>query len=147
MKYIQNNNRYMLGKRRAQSGFTLMELMVVLIVVIILAAIVILLMGGFFSSARESVLDTDIKSIKSAVDAYMIQAYMSQGKKVPTMDGNLPLSGELAPIDFEASFIEGGKVKSFYPHILAELPRHADEGVWKLDSGARVVFDMERDKY
>ena len=142
MKYIQNNNRYMLGKRRAQSGFTLMELMVVLIVVIILAAIVILLMGGFFSSARESVLDTDIKSIKSAVDAYMIQSM-----KAPTADGTLPLSGELAPIDFDARFSESGQVKSFYPHFLAELPRHADEGVWKLDNVARVVFDMEREKY
>ena len=142
MKYIQNSNKYMFGKRRAQSGFTLMELMVVLIVVIVLAAIVIMLMTGFFSRARESALDTDSDSIKSAVDAYLIHSM-----KAPTADGALPLSGELAPIDFDASFIEGGKVKSFYPDFLAELPRHADEGVWKLDSAARVVFDMERDKY
>ena len=124
-----------------------MEIMIVLIVVIVLAAIVMLLMRGFFSSAKESALDTDIKSIKNAVDAYMIPAYTSQGKKVPTMDGNLPMSGELAQIDFDASFIENGVVKSFYPDFLAELPRHADENVWKLDSAARVVFDMEPEKY
>src|SRR4030042_4174261 len=139
-------NRQLTKRRKNERGFTLMELMVVLIVVIILAAIVILLMRGFFSSARESALDTDLKSMKTAVDAYITQAYMSQEPRVPTIDGKLPLSGELAPIDFDASFTEGGVVKSFYPHIPAELPRHWGEGVWKLDNAARVVFDMEREK-
>jgi type II secretory pathway pseudopilin PulG len=131
-----------LNKRRNERGWTLLELLAVLFVVMILAAIVMLLMRGFFSGARETALDTNIKSMKNAVDAFMTEAF-----KAPTEDGMLPTGDELKPIDFNASFIANGSVKSFYPHFLAELPRHWDEGVWKLDFAARVVFDMPPEEY
>ena len=131
-----------LTKRRNELGWTLLELLAVLFVVMILAAIVILLMRGFFSGARETALDTNLKSMKSAVDAYMTEAF-----KAPTEDGMLPTGDELKLIDFDASFDSNGTAKTFYPHYLGELPRHWDEGVWKLDYAGRVVFDMAPEEY
>ena len=130
-------------KRKKQGGFTFMELMVALIIVIVLIAVVILVTRGFFSKARESALDVDLHSVKTAVDAYVLQA-----NEWPTADGSLPATGQYALIDFKASFVDnGGKTMSFYPHFITKLPRHSDEGVWRIDSAALVSVDMAPDKY
>ncbi len=89
----------MMRKRKKQGGFTFMELMVALIIVIVLVAVVILVTRGFFSKARESALDVDLHSVKTAVDAYVLQA-----GEWPTANGSLPPTGQYALIDFNASF-------------------------------------------
>jgi len=130
-------------KRKKQGGFTFMELMVALIIVIVLIAVVILVTRGFFSKARESALDVDLHSVKTAVDAYVLQA-----NEWPTADGSLPSQGQYALIDFNASFKSmDGKTMSFYPHFISSLPRHWDEKVWRIDSAALVSVDMASDKY
>ena len=136
----------MMQKRKKQGGFTFMELMVALIIVIVLIAVVILVTRGFFSKARESALDVDLHSVKTAVDAFVLQS--PSGEQWPTADGNLPPQGQYAPIDFKAYFESmDGKTMSFYPHFISNLPRHSDEGVWRLDSAALVSVDMAPDKY
>ena len=134
----------MMQKRKKQGGFTFMELMVALIIVIVLIAVVILVTRGFFSKARESALDVDLHSVKTAVDAYGLQS-----GEWPTADGSLPATGQYALIDFyaSASFDNGAKTMSFYPHFISKLPRHWNEGVWRLDSAALVSVDIASDKY
>ena len=131
----------MMRKRNKQGGFSFVELMIALVIVIVLVAVVILVTQGFFSKARESSLDVDLHSVKTAVDTYAIQS-----GKWPTASGSLPLSGNVT-IDFYASFDNGVKTVSFYPHFISKLPRHSDEGVWQIDSEARVSVNMARDEY
>lgn len=133
----------MIKKRNRQGGFTFMELMIALVIFIILVAVVILATQGFFTKAKGSGLEVDLHSVKTAVDAYAIQ---SNGQW-PTVSGNLPTSGQYYPIDFSASFDNGGKIMSFYPHFITKLPRHWDQGVWMIDSAALVSVDMDPSDY
>lgn len=121
----------------------MIEVAVVLLVIVILVGIVIMLVLGFFGQARETGLETDLRTVKSAVDAYIIE---TQGR-MPTEEGKRPLLGEYALIDFSAPFIRNGQTLTFYPHILAELPRHWDEGVWRINSAALVSIDMPEEEY
>jgi prepilin-type N-terminal cleavage/methylation domain-containing protein len=129
-------------RKRAQSGFSFMELMVTLIIIVVLAAVVMLVVRGFFTKAKETGLEGDLHSVKTAVDAFMIQS-----GKPPTEDGLLPPAGEYALIDFNASFDKGGQTLRFYPHFIGKLPRHWDEGVWRLDYAALVSVDMPSQDY
>jgi len=130
-------------KRNKQGGFSMIEILVVMIVLIILMAVVALLATGFFSKARGTTMAGDIHTVKNAVADYMLQS-----SKAPTETGGLPAGGEYALIDFDASYNTGGNTTyTFYPDFLAELPRHADEGLWRLDNAARVSVDIAKDKY
>ena len=88
---------------------------------------------GPLASARSSALQTDLSLVQSAVDAYVLQSL-----RMPTSDGKLPTAGEYAPIDFFTSFTQDGGSMSLYPDFIIELPRHHDEGVWRIDSAMRV---------
>jgi hypothetical protein len=90
----------------------------------------------------EMALDIDLHDIQTAVGTYAIQS-----GKWPTANSSLPPTGQYALIDFNASFDNGGKIMSFYPHFISSLPRHFDEGVWRIDSAALVSIDMAPDKY
>lgn len=87
-------------------------------------------------------LDVDLHTVQTAVDAYVVQS-----GKWPTADGSLPPQGQYALIDFYASFDKDGDTMSFYPQLISNLPRHWDEGVWRMDSAALVSVDMPPDKY
>jgi hypothetical protein len=89
-----------------------------------------------------SSLDVDLHDIKTAVDTYAIQS-----GEWPTANGSLPPTGQYALIDFNASFVGSGKTMSFYPHFISKLPRHYDEGVWRIDSAALVSVDIALNKY
>ena len=136
--------RNIIKKRNKQGGFTFVELMIAMLIFIILIAVVILVTQGFFSKARESALDVDLHSVKTAVDTYAIQS-----GKWPTANSSLPPTGQYALIDFNASFYKDGKTMIFYPHFISKLPRHWDDEpkVWRIDSAALVSVDIDRDKY
>ena len=133
--------RNIIKKRSKQGGFSFVELLIALLIVIVLVAVVILLMQGFFTKAKETGLEGDLHNVKTAVDAYAIQS-----NEWPTASGSLPPQGNVS-IDFYASFDKEGKTMSFYPHFISSLPKHYDEGVWRIDSTARVSVDMAPDKY
>ncbi len=129
-------------RRRCEGGFSLLELAIAMLLIAILVAVVILMVSGFFGEAREAGMETDLSVMKTAVDSYYLAAFA-----LPTADGRVPADGEYALIDFDAGFTEGGRVLTFYPHFIAELPRHWDEGVWRLDSALLVSVDMGPDEY
>lgn len=99
-------------------------------------------MEGFLGQTQESTLDGDLHDVKTAVDTYAIQS-----GKWPTANGALPATGQYALLDFNASFDNGGKTMSFYPHFISKLPRHYDEGVWRIDSAGLVSVDIEPEDY
>ncbi|HKF47997.1 MAG TPA: type II secretion system protein [Terracidiphilus sp.] len=57
-------------KRRAQSGFTLVELMLVMAIIGILAVVAIPSYIGAVRQAREAVLKEDLHVLRSAIDSY-----------------------------------------------------------------------------
>lgn len=132
----------MITKKGREGGFSLLELAIAMLIIAVLVAVVILMVTGFFSEARKSGLETDLHSVKTAVDVYMIDSLTA-----PTADGKLPLPGEYALIDFDATFTQGGETLSFYPHFISKLPRHHDEEVWRIDSAALVSVDMDPEEY
>ncbi len=129
-------------KKDGQLGFSFFELVVAMFVIMILVAVVILASQGFFGKARERAWEADLRIMNTAVDAYMIQSF-----EAPTADGDLPLSGEYALIDFDASFTRDAETLTFYPNFIKQLPKHWDEDVWVIDSASRVSIDMDLEEY
>ena len=93
-------------------------------------------------SARSAALETDLRLVKDAVDAYF-----AFSGTVPTEDSRLPPAGEYAPIDFDASYSQGGNTMSLYPDFLIKLPRHHDEGIWRINHGMQVSVDIDPVEY
>jgi len=133
----------MAERRNNESGFTLLELTAVLIIFLVLVVVVILQVSGVFGGSREAAMVTDIHTVDTAISGYVLK---SQGK-VPTTDGNLPTDGEYALIDFNASFTAGGKTWTFYPDVVKKLPKHHDEGVWRINSKGVVSVDIDPREY
>ena len=94
------------------------------------------------ASARKAALETDLRLVKDAVDAYF-----AFSGTAPTEDGRLPAAGKYAPIDFDASYTQYGNTMSLYPDFLIKLPRHHDEGIWRISSGMQVSVDIDPDEY
>ena len=94
------------------------------------------------TTTQRSIWEHDLTAMNTAVDSYMIQSF-----EMPTADGKLPLSGEYALIDFDASFPTDGQTLTFYPDFIKKLPRHWDEGVWRIDSASRLSIDMDLEEY
>jgi hypothetical protein len=125
------------------------KLAIVFTLLIVLSPVLVIGCGGgkdrtpgSISKAREAALQTDIRLVQEAVDAYIAFSMMA-----PTEDGRLPAPGEHAPIDFYASYIDGGNTIILYPDFLLELPRHHDEGIWLIDSGLKVSVDIDTGEY
>jgi general secretion pathway protein G len=132
----------MTTKKGREGGFSLLELSIAMLIIAILVAVVILMVTGFFSKARETGLQADLHSVQSALNTYMIDS-----GSPPTADGELPPPGEYAKIDFDASFTQAGKTFTFYPDYTDKLPKHHDEGVWRIDSRGSVSVDMAPEDY
>ena len=97
---------------------------------------------GPVTQARGSALEIDLRTVKAAVDAYVLQS-----GDIPTIDGKLPPVNGYALIDFHASFTDNGKTASLYPDFVLELPKHSDEGVWRIDSAMQVSVAMASRDY
>ncbi len=132
----------MMQKKNKQSGFTFVELVIAMGMIIILVAVVILATQGFFDKAQGTAMKGDIHTVENAVDDYMLESV-----RAPTGNGGLPLPGEYALIDFNATFTKEGSTYTFYPSFLAKLPRHWDEGVWRINSAGLVSVDLAPDEY
>ena len=57
-------------KRRQESGFTLMELMIVMMIIGVLTTLAIPSFVGAVRSAREAVLKEDLRVMRAAIDSY-----------------------------------------------------------------------------
>jgi general secretion pathway protein G len=60
----------MLSKRRQESGFTLMELMIVMMIIGVLTTLAIPSFVSAVRSAKEAVLKEDLRVMRSAIDSY-----------------------------------------------------------------------------
>jgi len=60
----------MRSKRRQESGFTLMELMIVMMIIGVLTTLAIPSFVGAVRSAREAVLKEDLRVMRTAIDSY-----------------------------------------------------------------------------
>ena len=87
-------------------------------------------------------LEQELDVVQKAVDTYAVKA-----EQWPTADGKLPAYGEYAPILFLAGFEKNGKLYTFYPHYIATLPKHYNEGVWLIGSNGAVSVDMDPEDY
>jgi type II secretory pathway pseudopilin PulG len=134
----------MLRRKRGAGGLSFLELAIALLIIAILTTVVILVVRGFFSSATKSALEMELKNMQTAADVYHIKS--AEGTW-PTAGGQLPAEGQYALIDFGATFQLDNKKWSFYPHYITRLPRHWDEGVWRIDSAGLVSVDMAPDDY
>ena len=67
-------------KKKAASGFTIVELLIVIVVIGILAALVVTTYNGIQQKARDTERKTDINAIHSQVEAYQ-----AQNGKYPTL--------------------------------------------------------------
>ena len=59
--------------RRSAQGFTLIELLIVVIILAILAAIVIPQFSNTTADAKDATIDTNLSSIRSAIELYRVQ--------------------------------------------------------------------------
>ena len=134
--------RMSLGCRRREQGFSLLELAVAMLLIAILVVVVILAVSGVFGGAKAVGLETDLRVMKTAVDSFITGCTC-----MPTENGMLPPAGGYALIDFNASCGLCADNETFYPHFLAKLPAHWDEGVWRIDSAALVTIDLPAEEY
>lgn len=72
---------FSLKNKRAQSGFTIVELLIVIVVIGILAALVVTTYSGIQARARDSERQTDIQALQTQIEAYFATANV-----YPTLD-------------------------------------------------------------
>ena len=70
------------GKRRAERGFTIIELMVVMTIIVTLATIAMVQYRQSVQFAKESVLKDDLFKLRDAIDQY----YADKNQYPPTLD-------------------------------------------------------------
>jgi general secretion pathway protein G len=78
--------------RREESGFTLIELLIVIVILGVLAGIVVFAVGGITNTGQTAACKADIKTVKTAVEAYRAQS------------GAYPATGDVAA---EAALVPG----------------------------------------
>jgi hypothetical protein len=132
----------MIKPRRRESGFGLQEAAIIFLVMGAVGVALVLLGRGFFNTAHKSRLQSDLTTVQNAADDY----YLRTLGKFPTSDGNPPPAGQLALIDFNATYSEGGQTYTF-SNLITRLPRHYDEGVWQIDSLGKVSVAVDPKQY
>ena len=78
------------ARRRAEQGFTLLELMIVMIIIGILAAVAVPAYLQSVRKAKEAVLREDLHTMRSAIDSYTVDK-----QKAPQALDDLVTSGYL----------------------------------------------------
>ncbi len=130
-------------RKNNQGGFTLIESILVIVVAIVLVFSVYYFGWGTRGQAGERALAGDVQTIEKVVGAYIL----SSNGLYPTDDGKRPGSGEHKLIIWDASFTASGKQLSFYPDFIEKLPRHWNEGAWRIDNLGRVSVTINSEDY
>ncbi len=96
-------------KNVAEKGFTLIELLIVIAILGILAVVGILAFGGLREKAQTAVDQTELKTVETAVDAYIASNPNATDANVNALDGpGLQLAGFLKAGDLSCSYVVSG---------------------------------------
>lgn len=128
---------------KRQSGFTLVES----IMVVAVAAAIVVAIWYFGWGMREPTGETALANHLDAIQKQVILYMFDSDGLYPTDDGKLPSSGEHKAIFWDASFNKGGQTYSFYPDYVERKPKYWDEGVWLIDSEAKVSVNIDPRDY
>ncbi len=130
-------------RKKTQVGFTLVESILIIGLIVVLGFTIYHFGWGTTGKAGAELLQTDIQTIEKAVGAYILN---SNGL-YPTDDGKRPEREEYKLIIWDSSFTASGKQLAFYPDFINKLPRHWNEGVWRIDSIGKVSVTINPDDY
>ena len=136
-------------RARSDQGFTLVESIIIVAVFVAIGFTIYYLGWGAREKAGGQALAQDIKTTQNAVADYLFDSYLATHKgQYPTDDGTLPGSGESKLIFWDASFISDNTPVYFKEYFGKDrLPRHWDEGVWRIDGLGDVTVDIDPDEY
>jgi prepilin-type N-terminal cleavage/methylation domain-containing protein len=79
--------------RRAQAGFTLVELLIVVIILTVLAAIIVPQFSSATLDAREATLDSNLARVRSAIELYHAQHNSTYPGKAASTGATCPGGG------------------------------------------------------
>lgn len=129
--------------KNSRGGFTLIESIIVIAVLAAVVFAVYYLAWGTPGKAQERALERDTRTMQTMVGAYLL----SSNGLYPTADSKLPEREEYKLIIWEASFTTSRKQFYFYPDFIKELPKHWDEGVWRIDSAGKILVTISPEDY
>ena len=129
--------------KNSQGGFTLIESIIIIALMMGLGFVVYHFGWGTSDKAGAKALETDIKTMEVALFAYVTN---SNGL-YPTADSELPKKGEYKLIIWETRFTSNARQLSFYPDFIKKLPKHWNEGVWRIDSVGRISVTSNPEDY
>jgi len=96
------------GRPRAVCGFTLIEMMIVISIILILVGIAAGMYQGAIRRARESVLKTDLQTMRTAIDNYTMDKLQAPQALSDLVDGHymrdLPIDPFTQQRDWVAHF-------------------------------------------
>lgn len=95
-------------KKHAQSGFTLIEIMVVIVILAILAGLVVPKVVGQSDKARVKTTETALATVSNALDMYKVD-----NSRYPTTSQGL--DALITPPADAKNYPEGGYIKGGYP--------------------------------
>ncbi len=118
---------------RAPSGFTLIELMIVMVIIGLLAAIAVPAYVQNVRNAREAVLKEDLRTLRSAIDAYTIDK-----QKAPQSLDDLVQAGYIKVMPVDPFTHRTDTWQPVQTDALQSLDQ-TDSGIGDVHSGAQMI--------
>ena len=128
-----------LGKGKAQAGFTLVELLAVMAILGILAGLVAGTVVGLGSRSQSTRLDGDRDGIRKAANSFFLEAFP---EAYPVLDVDAGVTDNvdgIKEIDYKKGLPQDPN-KSFVPDFLTELPDSSALVSWRIDENSGNVF-------
>ena len=124
-----------LGKNKAQAGFTLVELLAVMAILGMLAGLVAGTVVGLGTRSQSARLDGDRDGIRKAANAFFLDSF-PEAYPVDSTEGTVP---SIKAIDFKA-WTPQDPNKTFVPDFLTEILDSAALVSWRIDEDSGNVF-------